>query len=289
MSWYTGDMPDETTATPDAATSTPAPAASAPPPSEPTQAAAPASDPGPSGATNEQSKDPWDPDSFGWDDWDGSSYDDFPEDVRPLAERFSKWHSDRTESQRQEQERLQMLYDALLGGEEDPRLAEYIGKYETATKELDAYRTKYDEARREVESVINFVMQQEEARLKSEADAFEAANKWLFTPEYEGIAVELLDAGFDYKVLPELVKLPKSIRDTAKTILDKTKDSVIAIRVAKAEASPKSSDPGTAPFMADSTSPAPKARTTEKPSTKGPLNSDRILATVRDHLKRAKR
>lgn len=281
-------MPEETTtpAAPTAPAPSPAPAGGAPP-AQDAQAASPAS-PEPGGA-NEQPKDPWDPDSFGWDDWDGSSYDDFPEDVRPIAERFSKWHSTRTESQRQEQERLQMLYDALLGGEEDPRLSEYTSKYEEANKSLEAYRTKYDEARREVESVINFVMQQEESRLKAEADAFEAANKWLFTPEYDGIAVELLDAGFDYKVLPELVKLPKSIRDTAKSVLDKTKDSDIAIRVAKAEASPKSSDTGTAPFVAGSTSPAPKVRTTEKPSTNGPLNSDRILATVRDHLKRVKR
>jgi hypothetical protein len=233
--------------------------------------------------------DPWSPDSFSWDDWDGSSYDDFPDEVRPLAERFGNWHQSRTQAQKQEQERLQMLYDAMLDGDEDPRISELTGKYDTTTKELEAYRGKYDEARREVEAVIEYVVKAEEQRMKAEADAFESANKWLFTPEYEKTALEMLDAGFDYKLLPELVKLPKSIRDAAKAVFEKTKDSSIAIRVAKAEAGLQRSDAGTAPFVAGSTSPAPKARTSEKPSTSGPLNSDRILAVVRSHMNRKPR
>lgn len=239
-------------------------------------------------AETEAKSDPWSPDSFEWDSWDGSSYDPFPEEIRPLAEKFGKWHSTRLESVEQDRARLQSLYDAILDGEEDPRIAELTGKYSEADKarmELEQQSKTYQS---ELASVIQWVSDREAERAAAEADAFQAANQWLFTPEYQPVAVELLDAGWEPKHLPKLAKLPKSVRDSASQILAEVKNPDIALRVALAEAKPNADD-GTAPFVAGSTSPAPAARTAEKPNTAGLSGKDRILATVRSNMRNAKK
>jgi len=268
-----------------------APAAA--PSAEPASSRAPAGG-ATSGATDsakaESAKDPWSPDSFGWDDWDGQSYDSFPEEVRPLAERFGKWHESRSTSIKEEHDRLQLLYDALLDGAEDPRIPELTSKYEQAEKLRTDFEQRSKAYETELASVIQWVTDRETERLTAEVNAFQEQNKWLFTPEYEGIALELLDAGWDPQALPKLVKLPKSVRESATQIFAKTKDADISLRVALSEAGPQRGETsGTASFVAGSTSPAPAARTAEKPNTAGLSDRDRFAAMARSAMQRLKK
>lgn len=231
-------------------------------------------------AAGAESKSPWDPTSFEWDSWDGSTYDPFPEDVRPLAEQFGKFYTSKHEQTKAEHDRLQALYDTLIAGDEDPRVSEFMTKAEQAEAARAKLEADLNGTRSEFEAVVKFVLEKEEARAKAEADEFEAANPWLFSGQHDDVAIELLDAGFPFTSLPELVKMPPSIRTAAKDLLGKVKDPALAIRVAKAEAGKIASN-GTEAFVAGSTSPAPAARTAEKPNPDAFKGDDRIVAMVK--------
>lgn len=278
-------MPDDT---PASSASTPAPASTATAPAAPsTPAPAPADTAAPSSAVADaagaESPSPWDPTSFEWDSWDGTTYDPFPEEVRPLAEQFGTFYSSKQEKVKAEHDRLQTLYDALIAGDEDPRIGEFTSKYEQEAAARAKFEEDYKGLRSEYDGVVQFVLDREATRAEQEATAFQQQHAWLFSGKYDDVSIELLDAGFPFTSLPELVKLPDSVRSTAKELLAKVKDPATAIRVAKAE-SQVPPPAGTEAFVAGSTSPAPAARTTEKPNPASQSGNDKLVALVKQKM-----
>lgn len=212
-------MADETaTPVPEPSTSTPDASASAAASSAPS-----AAEEQPTTDGGEQSVSP---DSFGWDAWDGSAFDAFPEPVRPWLERAAGRLT-------AESQRTQKLLDELLSGGDDPRVAEFSGKYETAEKARAELEKKYTE-------LESWLEKQEDERSDKEVDAYVAANPWLFEQgtEHAEAAAKALEAGWDWKVLHDLVKLQPAARKIADEAFKETKNAAFAIRLAKAESAP---------------------------------------------------
>jgi hypothetical protein len=95
-------------------------------------------------------------DEFGWDAWKGE-VDNLPEQIRgwatPMQGYYQKWADDKAASMVDDAKSLKELYDSLLEGKEDPRVAEYTAKL----KEMERRKARQvrvgDQVRRPREDV----------------------------------------------------------------------------------------------------------------------------------------
>lgn len=105
-------------------------------------------------------------DTYGWDDWDGTS-DTLPEEVRGWHSRFDERYG--TERSEWEQKLAdasktadgwKLMYNNVFDGEEDPRVAQHAGELATVTQEFATYRA--EQAARE--ETFNAYVDKESAR-----------------------------------------------------------------------------------------------------------------------------
>ena len=105
-------------------------------------------------------------DTYGWDDWDGTS-DALPEEVRGWHSRFDERYG--TERSAYEQkvadatktaDSWKLMYNNVFDGEEDPRVAQHAGELANVTQEFATYRA--EQAARE--ETFNAYVDKESAR-----------------------------------------------------------------------------------------------------------------------------
>lgn len=151
------------------------------------------------------------PDAFGWDDWDGD-HTAFPEPVRPWAAKLGERHARDLELAKAEARRLEQVYADIMEGREDPRVSEYKSKWETEGKTTAQLRTELSAAKAEYEAYVREIHAREEARETAAADAWKAANEWIFKDEKVAqLGAELMDEGFGLDDLPVVLKLSKPL------------------------------------------------------------------------------
>lgn len=205
-----------------------------------------------------------DPEKFGWDDWDGA-FDKLPEPLRPWAPKLTSWAEKKASARMQELESLRSAYEAILDGHEDPRLAELQTKLDGEAKTRAQLEAEYRQLQAQVQAIEKWAEEQETKRFEADLNKWRTENDWLFKEQrYLEAAERLLDQGWPYTALPELVKLPESILKSATEVYERTKDPEVALRLAKAEAGiGKPKKPSTADFVAGTDSPTVSARSTE--------------------------
>jgi hypothetical protein len=288
-------MPDETTSSPAPSSGAATTAASTPSStaSQPDTSSKPAASQPESTETPASSEPEWSPDAFDWDSWDGSD-EALPEPHRPVVKRVTDWHKSRAQAETAEQKRLKELYEAILSGDEDPRISEYDTKYKTAEQKLAQYEQELREHKAEMAAVEEYILKaeserqaKEDAKHLEQAEAFRAANQWVFDEQYQQTGSDLLDEGWHYSKLPELLKMPASILKVAREAFTKVKDPDIAIRLAKAET--KSERTGTEDFVQGAVDGTRKATVTEKPNLQALKGRDRFAAAARQNISRHNR
>lgn len=159
-------------------------------------------------------------DEFGWDDWDGTD-DALPEPVRSWSSRLSTHYSSAADTKIKEQqesaEYTQRLYDALMSGDEDPRISEYstkISDWETKFGELDDKHSSMSTEYQEFKDSVNAAIEQEATEY---ANSFRESNSDLFSDEkLAGTFADLLEEGWDLETAAEASRLPSSVLEVAK-------------------------------------------------------------------------
>tara|TARA_R100000655_G_scaffold18934_1_gene39755 strand:- start:127 stop:1008 length:882 start_codon:yes stop_codon:yes gene_type:complete len=153
-------------------------------------------------------------DDFGWDDWDGA-HDALPEEVRGWGQRVHDYHSTRHKAelarQKQELDDHHNLYEALISGREDPRVAQFQGQlkdWEHKHSLLEAkYQTLHDDNSRFMES-INKSIEEEAERY---AAAFQESNPDIFNNEaLSDKFADLLEEGWGLESAAEASRLPEA-------------------------------------------------------------------------------
>lgn len=187
--------------------STPAASGADAPPSTAPEASAPDTtpvEPDNSGASEISEQEPEvTADTFGWDEWDGSP-DSLPEPHRPWAKRLAERYSKESEAARAEAENARRVYEAIMEGREDPRLAQYKRDLE----EAKSWKQKHEEAVVAHERFQKEVNAYFEAQARAAVDAFKEQNAWIFeSPELQQLGYDLLEDGFGQNDLPHLLRM----------------------------------------------------------------------------------
>tara|TARA_R110002110_G_scaffold148612_2_gene339691 strand:- start:687 stop:1583 length:897 start_codon:yes stop_codon:yes gene_type:complete len=159
-------------------------------------------------------------DEFGWDDWDGT-HDALPEPVRGWGSRLSTHYSSAADTKIKEQqessEYTQRLYDALMSGDEDPRISEYstkIADWETKFGTLDDKHSTMSTEYEEFKASVNAAIEQE---AEEYANSFRETNSDLFSDEkLAETFADLLEEGWDLETAAEASRLPSSVLEVAK-------------------------------------------------------------------------
>lgn len=205
-------------AVPSAPASAPA-AAPAAPPSAP--AAPPSSDPKPSppvspgdsssspGDTSaEPPKAPWE--TYSWDEWDGEDISNFPDDVRPWAERMRDKVKDMVDKAKFEQQ----LYESLRDGQGDPRLPDLEKKLKDLEKWQADTVSEYQKFVDEYKKLEQAHQMLQQAQVQERYEQFRSANEWLFDGgKVQQAASELFEEGFELDIIPEILKQPQQMVD----------------------------------------------------------------------------
>jgi hypothetical protein len=205
---------------------------------------------------------------FGWGEWDGE-HSGLPELLQPWGEKLRS-HYDAQSS------RTQSLYDALLSGQEDPRIKEYTDKmaeWESKYGELEGshntMKTEYDTFKKGIEVEI-----EEEA--KQYSAWFQKQHPDIFNNSKLGQAFAgLLDQGWDLSSAAEAVKLPAEALVVAmKAKADGVPDSY-ALKFAKGTKSAPPAPRAGARITSGATTPV---RSAEQSAVDG-----RKASTLKDH------
>lgn len=266
--------------------SSPAPSSPAPTTSAPAEPATPPSgappSPDASSAEGSPSGPPIDPETFGWDDWDESNFDAFPEPVRPWASKLHGRFKGKTDEKLKELESLKEIYNSIVNENTDPRLT-------TAQQEIEKYKKWQEGAVKNFEDLLKHTKSLEEAQEKfalqqaeEMAAAFSAKHPWIFDGgQMQHAANELLNEDFEADQLPELLKLPTPTLAKAREYHKAFKADGVknagahALALAKAESQPPPPSKGADLISSPNTGPT----TQGKPPSDAPL-SERENAAV---------
>lgn len=199
-------------------------------------------------------------DSFNWDEWDGE-HASFPDDVKPWAEKVynqrEAWVNNQITHSEGEVDRLRDLYETLVSGYDDPRLGEFEEKvqgWEHKYKELqDTHATTLSEHEVYKKSIDDAIQKEAD----DYADRFAKKHDDIFNNEEKAtVFSNLVEEGWDFEIVPALMRLDESQLHIAKTAKqDGVPDHYaiqFAVRSAKSKPDPR---PG-ARITAGATSPA---------------------------------
>ena len=209
-------------------------------------------------SVKESTQDPYS--SFNWDGWDGS-HDSFPDSVKPWAEKVynqrESWVNAQISASEGEVGRLRDLYETLVSGHDDPRLSEFdtkVKSLEEKYKELENTHTQTIEEHSAYKKSIDDAIAQEADEY---ADRFAKKHAHIFeNTEQATIFTELVEEGWDFEIVPELMGLNEGQINSARAAKqDGVPDRYaiqLAVRSAKSKPDPR---PG-ARITAGATSPA---------------------------------
>lgn len=179
-----------------------------------------------------------DVDSFSWDEWDGKSYEQFPEQVRSWADKIGSRHSKDVHSLKNnhgtELDYWKRMYEAMQYGDEDPRVGDMTSQLETLNTEKAEIERKYAE----LENVINAEREEENTRYFSWFEKnYEGKLEKLSTDhgpeEAEKMVLGLMDMGMDVHVAVEVSLMgPKAVEE-AGTLAGKVSDTNLVMEILK--------------------------------------------------------
>lgn len=186
-------------------------------------------------------------DEFDWDGWDATD-DSFPEQIRPWASRLRKHYDTEMETRVSDMDKSREIYEALLSGQEDPRLDEYktkvdtwTSKYNDTSSQLEALKKEYEEYQKVVTNAID-----EEAN--EYANKFREANADIFEDKaLKGTFSDLLDEGWEIETAAVAARLPSEALVLARKAKEDGVPDSYALRLAEgAKSKPVEPRPGAA-------------------------------------------
>tara|TARA_Y100001973_G_C5185268_1_gene327428 strand:+ start:744 stop:1631 length:888 start_codon:yes stop_codon:yes gene_type:complete len=159
-------------------------------------------------------------DDFEWDSWDGG-HETLPEQMRSWGERFSSHYGTRhqaaMEAQKRQIEDQHNLYEALIAGREDPRVAQYADQIKEWEEKHQSLETRYQSLESESQRFVESVNQSIEAEADRYAKAFQESNADVFNnDELSTKFADLLEEGWDLETAAEASRLPESALKIAK-------------------------------------------------------------------------
>ena len=222
-------------------------------------------------------------DEFAWDEWKGET-ESLPENMRPWAEKFGAYHDSRYQNVVEEHEasvqRMEALYNALLVGDEDPRIAEWQGKHgdlEAQFKALEHNHTQYKQTIEEI------VAQESQAY----ADDFQRTNRDLFENEASAQKLTtLLEEGWGLEYAGEAARLPQALFETARKAKSDGVPDGYAMRLAKGITSDAQDPRPGATLTSGATTPARSAEQSEMSETEAMSLKDFRHHVARNALNR---
>ena len=168
-------------------------------------------------------------DDFEWGSWDGS-VDALPESHRELGGHFNSHYQSRMTDKDDEIAGIKELYDALLMGEEDPRIA----KLESAAKDFDS---RYSGLESEFQTYRDEVEKQQTAEASDWAQKFEEQHKELLGDEkHRDRMIELLDSGWEPEYAIQLLNMDEEFVEVAEEAKGNGVPDSYAIRLAEVSA-----------------------------------------------------
>lgn len=141
------------------------------------------------------------PDTFAWDDWDGSTYDSFPEEVRPWAEKFGGHYSPQIEKLQTQNKDWERFLGSLADDTSSPdtektaALAKEIAALKAAAEESTG---RYSTLESEYAQYKTDIEAEQAAFYRSQAAEFIRQNEDVFDDVGKTAMVSLLDADEDY-------------------------------------------------------------------------------------------
>ena len=175
-------------------------------------------------------------DSFDWENWDGSDYETFPEQVRPWADKLKSYHTESLDSltsiHKNEVDYWKRMYEALSYGDEDPRIKELTKSVEDITareqqaQEQLAALTQEINAEREAENARYFEWFEKNYQSKLENLA-----KINGVENAEKMVLDLMDLNMEVHVAVDLALMGEDAVDTAKSLAGKISDSSIILEL----------------------------------------------------------
>lgn len=209
---------------------------------------------------------------FSWDDWDGD-HEKFPQEVKSWATGIQTHYKTQSQNSQEEAERTKLLYDALLGGQEDPRVTEYqtkLAEWEAKHGELDgkhvAVEAEYAAYRKEVDEA-------NEAEASRYADWYKSQYSDIFEDKALSKSLaDLINQEWDLEAAAEAVRLPEA---SLKVAIEAKQNGVpdrYALQLARGvkSASVPKPRPG-ATITSGATSPA-------RPPEQSPLENKEVLS-----------
>ena len=191
-------------------------------------------------------------DEFGWDDWKGE-VDNLPEQVRgwatPMQTYYQKWADDKAASMVDDAKSLKELYNSLLEGKEDPRVAEYAAKIKELEEAQGTATTEWESKYGELEKTYKDYQSNVEATIEREAEQyakwFKSENADLF--EDDNLAatfVALLDEGWEMETAATAARLPAAALNAARQAKADGVPDEYALRLSGGAARPSAPRPG---------------------------------------------
>lgn len=195
-------------------------------------------------------------DDFGWDEWAGD-LETLPEEVRPWGVHLDKYYQTKMDGMSSDIDQTREIYEALIGGKEDPRLAEFqstIANWEQ--KHLDV-SSRYEALEKEYADYQKIVEEAIQAESEEYAKEFADKNPELFgDDELAESFADLLEEGWILEHAAEAARLPKAVLDVARQAKKDGVPDAYAIRLAKgAKSKPATPRPGAA-LTSGATTPA---------------------------------
>ena len=167
--------------------------------------------------------------SFSWDKWDGA-VDSLPEDRRELGGHFHKHYDARLSDKKAEYDGLRELYDAMMTGQEDPRVARLQEENKSFEERYTGLQGEFDDYRSRVEKA-------QAAEAKEWADRFETQHKDLLSgKENRERMVGYLDAGWDAEAAIQLLTMDEEFVKMAEEAKGNGVPDSYAIRLAEVSA-----------------------------------------------------
>ena len=169
---------------------------------------------------------------FDFNAWEGG-VEDLPEMYHGVHGRMEELFNTKYGALESDMDQLRRLNDALMVGEEDPRIADFQGKYEAEIKAREGLQTQFDEYKAEIDRAMDADAAQYAAKFRQDhQEIFD-------NPEMAEALALLIEHNWD----PEMgVKLLSLDKETMKIALEAKRDGVpdsYALRLAENASRPR--------------------------------------------------
>ena len=168
---------------------------------------------------------------FDFSAWEGG-VEDLPDMYRPVGTRMHEIHSKRVGEFESELDQLRRLNDALMIGEEDPRIADFKTKFEESQSQYESLQKQHEEYQQEIEQMMD---QEAEAYASK---FFEKNPQLLENQEMSDAFSLLVENDWDPEIAVKLLSLKGDAVEIAlKAKIEGTPD-VYALRLAELHSRP---------------------------------------------------